>query len=219
MQKPDRGDGVPIHRAPPPIDDANPRAHGRVRTATLADLKYISSLQKKFTNQIGFLPTAALVWLLEHHRIELATENDEPCGYICGRTHLAQAPLLRPITQAAVQFDAQRRHNGLALLDAITAQAQAAGQIGLQANCREGLDANAFWAEAGFKPICILTPQNRRQKEIICWRKPLTNKLPVWFAMPPRRAGYRAFLTTSTRNPRKDYHELKHAVRPRNPAK
>ena len=185
-----------------------PRVGTKIRPATDADLAYVLHLQRKFTNQLGFLPTEAIRWLIEHARISLAVENGEPCGYLAGRTHLSQQPLLRPITQAAIQYDAQRRQHGLALLTQIEREAIEAGQAGIQACCREGIEANEFWRAAGFKPICIMTPANRRNKSVICWRKPLTNRFPLWFAMPPRRSGYRAFLTDSTRNPRKDYHAL-----------
>lgn len=164
----------------------------QIRTATPADLSYVKSLARRFSNQIGFLPEAALLQYLESQKIKIALDNGDPVGYLLGNNHLRWQPLLRPITQAAVQFDAQRRHHGQSLLTRTTLEAIAAGQVGLQACCREDLDANEFWRSQGFVAICYLTPTTARQHPIICWRKPLVKKLPLWFASPPMRAGYQA---------------------------
>jgi undecaprenyl pyrophosphate synthase len=77
----------------------------------------------------------------------------------------------------------------------------------MQANCAVGVEANEFWAAAGFKPIAHLTPATKSQREIICWRKPLQRALPAWFTMLPAKAGGRSLAVNSTRNinrPRKD---------------
>jgi hypothetical protein len=70
----------------------------------------------------------------------------------------------------------------------------------MQANCAVGVEANEFWASAGFKPIAHLTPATKSQREIICWRKPLTRKLPAWFTTLPAKAGGRSLVVNSTRN-------------------
>lgn len=184
-----------------------------IRIATAADRAFVDHLQRKFARCVGFLPRPAIEWYLDQQYVTLAQENDEPAGYLLGRKLLHWQPLLRPITQACVAMDAQRRHHGLALLATVEAEARAAGQIGIQACCATGLEANDFWRAAGFKPIVHMTPSNVRGREIICWRKPLVSRVPLWFALPPRRAGYRARIPNSTRDltRRKDHHE--HALR------
>jgi N-acetylglutamate synthase-like GNAT family acetyltransferase len=191
-----------------PLDQENPRPPDvfipqpdQIRTATAADLKFVDSLQKKFANCVGFLPKVAIENLLGQGHIRLAMENDDGAGYILSRPRLVWQPKMRSITQACVAMDAQRRHHGLALLATISDEARAAGLLAIQACCAVGLESNSFWKAAGFVPVCHMTPTNVRGREIICWRKPLTTRLPIWFAMPPKFAGHRAAKPNLTRDP------------------
>jgi hypothetical protein len=108
---------------------------------------------------------------------------------------------MRSITQAAVAMDAQRRHHGLALLSRIESESRAMGLLAIQACCAVGLESNEFWHTAGFRPIVHMRPRNIRGREIICWRKPLTAQVPIWFAMPPKYAGYVGAKPITTRDP------------------
>lgn len=183
--------------APKPVDV--PTIPTSIRTASLNDLAFLDHLQKTYTNCLGFLPRVALEWYAETAHVRLAEENGQAAGYILGHHRLRWQPLLRPIYQAAVAMDATRRHHGLALLAVIEAEARAAGQIGLQANCAAELEANEFWKAAGFIPIACLTPINRRGRDLICWRKPLVRNVPSWFADLPKRAGHKAAASKSSR--------------------
>lgn len=165
------------------------KTNQKIRLASLADLSYVTSLQRKFSNQLGFLPTRALEEYLEARQVTLTTENNDPAGYLIARTSLKSRPELASITHACVQMDAQRRSHGLAAVSHFIAIAKLQGAIGVQACCRLDLDANEFWKAAGFKAICFLTPDNARRQPLICWRLPLVKKLPLWFAAPPTRAG------------------------------
>lgn len=166
--------------------------HDPIAIATQADLAFVLDLQRKHSNALGFLPRAAIDWYLLNDRVRLATENGEPAGYVLGRPAYRWAPLMRPITQAAVAMDAQRRHIGLSLVARVCEEAAAAGQIGVQSMCAEGLDANHFWLAAGFKLIGRLTPANTRGREMLCWRKFFVNRLPLWAAHMPPLAGWKA---------------------------
>lgn len=166
-----------------------------LRRADKSDISFVLDLQRRFTGQLGFLPTAAITRYVEQTRVVLATENDEPAGYLLGSPYLRYQPLIRPITQAAVAMDAQRRHLGLRLVAQTVADATAAGQLAVQACCAEGLEANDFWHAAGFRPICYLRPDNTRKRSIICWRKIVAANIPTWIIDPPRIAGYRAART------------------------
>lgn len=186
---------------------------GILSRATVSDLKFIDSLQKKFGRSLGFLPTEALRVNLEQQNVDLCLENGEAAGYLLCRPRLSWQPLLGSIVQAAVCMDAQRRHHGLALLLQVEERARAAGQIGLQANCAIGVEANEFWAAAGFKPIAHLTPATKSAREIICWRKPLVRKLPLWFTQLPARAGGRGHTVQSTRNLNRDSKDFDFAAK------
>ncbi len=160
--------------------------------------KMIFDLQRKFSNQLGFIPGAATEWYIASGNVAVAYQNGEPCGMLLGRPRFRYQPLMRPITQAAVYMDAQRRHHGLALLAALEARALKEGQLALQCCCAEDQSANEFWATAGFVPVDLLLPDNARKRGIIVWRKQLTNTQPEWFLTPPPRSGHKA---RSTRFP------------------
>lgn len=179
-----------------------------LRVATLADLSFVTSLARKHTEAVGFLPRPAVEWYIANSRVIIATENADNAGYLLGRSHFRWQPLLRPITQAAICFDAQRRHLGLSLVSHVADQARSAGQIGVQCCCADGLDANLFWAAAGFQQICTLSRANARDRQIHVWRLPLAKRLPLWWIQPPPRAGIRAASTVLS-------HRTNHLPRPR----
>lgn len=192
------------------MDDNTLGLWSSTRPATPRDLLFVLDLQRKYSNQVGYLPTPAIERYLTDNDISIAVDNDTPAGYLLGKPTLRWQPLLAPITQAAVAMDAQRRHHGLNLLADLAAAAAARGQVGLQACCAVGVEANEFWHAAGFVPICHMTPDNARSREIICWRLPLTKRIPLWFAQPPARAGWHAKIATTVRNPNRSKHA--HAI-------
>src|SRR5689334_11632091 len=120
---------------------------GIVRAAGPADLPYVVHLLKRNTEALGFLPRAALAEKIELRQIWLSLENGEPAGFL-HHGSLA-APEVR-IFQAAVQYDARRRHLGLALVQDLADRAAAAGARGISLRCLSFLDANDFWEAAGF---------------------------------------------------------------------
>lgn len=172
----------------------------QIRTGAPADLAFVEHVRKRFGHALGFLPLEAISNSLEAGYIKICRENADNAGYILSRPHLAWQPKLRSITHAAVLMDAQHRHNGLAMLKSIESEAIADGLLAIQACCAVGLDSNEFWRAAGFLPIAHLTPTTKSGREIICWRKPLTTTVPIWFAMLPERSGHRALPTVHTRD-------------------
>lgn len=163
-----------------------------IRIATTKDKAFVDDLAIRFSNAVGFIPGVALDWYISAGCVRLGLENGEPAGYILSRNYFRWNIAMRPITQAAVCMDAQRRHIGLGLLADLENDAREAGQIAVQACCREGLESNAFWQAAGFEKICLLDPQAARRRLINVWRKQITPHRPAWFAVPPPVAGYRA---------------------------
>jgi hypothetical protein len=153
--------------------------------------KLVMELQKKFSNQLGFLPGVAIDFYLENGHTGIALENGEPCGYVLGRPSFRFNRQIRPITQAAVFMDAQRRHHGLALIAATCRRAAEAGQLAVQATCRADIDAVDFWSAAGFMPIATVAPETARRKELIVFRRCLVEPAPPWFLIPPNTGGFR----------------------------
>jgi hypothetical protein len=115
--------------------------------ATAADLAYVVHLQKRHGDALGFIPRAALEEKIGRGQIWLATENDEPAGYL---HHGSLAVPEVRIFQAAIQYDARRRHLGMALVRDFVGRATTAGAQGVSLRCLSFLDANAFWKELDF---------------------------------------------------------------------
>ena len=118
--------------------------------ATPADLAYVVALQKRNHEALGFIPRAALSEKIDLGRIWLTRENGDPAGYL---HHGSLAVPEVRIFQAAVQYDARRRHHGLALVADLVERAREAGARGISLRCLDFLDANDFWTAAGFKRI------------------------------------------------------------------
>lgn len=159
-----------------------------IRVATPADVKYVIDLQKRFSNHLGFLPAVAIKEYVDAKRVGIAFENGEPAGYVLGRDAYRSQPLLRPICQAAVQMDAQRKYHGEQLVKRVVARAQAAGQLAVQAVCAGDLESNAFWKALGFEQIDSIVPDNARGRVLIIWRKLTTDVEPSWFWTGPKYA-------------------------------
>jgi GNAT superfamily N-acetyltransferase len=123
----------------------------RVARATLRDLPCVVRLQKQHAAALGFLPRAALREKIESGRIWVARDGNRG-GSAAGFLH--HGSLARPevrVFQAAVRLDARRRHVGSALVDDLLRRAAAAGAAGVSLRCLASLDANRFWAAAGFR--------------------------------------------------------------------
>jgi N-acetylglutamate synthase-like GNAT family acetyltransferase len=157
----------------------------QVARARMKDFSYVEALARKFEFAVGFLPREAIRERLARDEVLLARENDEPAGYLLGARCLGNAKHVRPIFQACVQMDAQRRHHGLALLDQLTKEARLAGQAMIQCFCRQNLEANEFWRAAGFVPVALRDVGAVRGHPCILWRKPLVIMTPETLSFVP----------------------------------
>lgn len=145
-------------------------AAGAVTRATPADLAYVVHLQKRNTDALGFLPRVALEEKIRLGRVWLARENDEPAGFLHHGT--LATPEVR-VFQAAIQYDARRRHLGLSLVGDLLARATAAGARGVSLRCLSFLDANTFWRQAGFT---LMTSEPGAKGTLNVWTKRLDDE-------------------------------------------
>lgn len=179
---------APIGRPPAPVATAVPL----LRTAVARDRLFVADLQRKYANQLGFLPHAALDELVDGGRVLLALENGEPAGYLASRTHLRCQPSTAPIVQAAVCYDARRRALGTRLVEAVCQDAWVAGSTVVQCWCAENLDACDFWSACGFTAVADRDPKNARGRRLLLFRRALPGTPESVLTAVPRNAGWKA---------------------------
>ena len=131
-------------------------------------VRYAADLAKKNSEALSFIPTPRLEQYHRDGQLLLATENDEPCGFVvfgCGW------PLLK-VFQACIQYDARRRHAGLELVSRLRGIAEGNRQdIALW--CADDLDANDFWRAAGFALVGRKSGGVRRGRMLNGWVLPV----------------------------------------------
>jgi hypothetical protein len=151
----------------------------QIQIAQARDLIFIRDLQRKYTGSIGFIPSAATEREVNKGNVLHGSLNDDDAGFLLIHPSLTYQPNVAAIVQAAVRMDAQRQAVGLELVKRAAAIAHGRGQTVLQASCREDLESNLFWAAAGFKAIGTKPGGFQRGKELIIWRKALTEGIDL----------------------------------------
>lgn len=150
-----------------------------IAPVTADDCAYERHLAKKFTDQLGFLPQLALEWYADRGLVWRIRENDDPAGFLVARLDYSADPRLAGIIQAAIDFHAQRRRNGLALVEHAAAMATAAGKTVMQCWCAADLPANEFWRAAGFIATTTRPGGKSRNRKLILWRRPLDQRADI----------------------------------------
>lgn len=169
------------------------------RIATAADLPFVLSLQKRWSNQLGFLPTAAVEHYIAIAGVRLCLENGEPSGYLLSPARLRCLPSTRPLIQTAICLDAQRHGHALQLVELTAAAAIDGGCSMLQAWCRADIEATAFWAAAGFTGVALRKTANARQHPLLLFRRILVSHGESSPLHIPRRSGCRGTTTANAR--------------------
>ena len=140
----------------------------QVRPATMDDLVYIDSLQRKNAEELAFYPRAAFEREVEKFRIVLAIINGDPVGYLY---HGAFRNNLR-IHQACIQYDARGQLYGSALirhLEDLISASHRTSQMSLR--CGSDIEANVFWDRMGFTCEKVSEGGIRRRRDINHWVK------------------------------------------------
>lgn len=176
------------------------------RLARVQDHAYVEKLQRLFSEEVGFLSRQATCARLKQRNVLIALENSEPAGFLLGAAAISTAQHIRPIYQAVIQFDAQRKHHGLQLVELLSIAATAAKQTIIQCFCRQDLDANAFWREAGFVKVALRDVNAHRGEPCILWRKPLVRMTAETLMFLPYNVRNQTGGGRSVR--RHDYHAL-----------
>ncbi|HEY1187988.1 MAG TPA: GNAT family N-acetyltransferase [Gemmata sp.] len=161
---------VTVRRPAPLPVPPGPRAAGpaAVRPAGRADLPFIDHLQRRYREQLGFLPRAALDEAVCAGRVWLALENGCPAGYLYARDRYHGRAEVGVIYQAALSYDARRRHVGTALVEGWVA-AHAAGVRQVVLWCARDIEANLFWESLGFAALGYRVGGSKRGRVHVLW--------------------------------------------------
>lgn len=151
----------------PPMTDI------RITTATEKDLSFIVELQRRFSNQLGFLPEMAIRDYLKHKLVLIARQNDWPAGYLLGHSTSRQRAALATIVQAAVPLDAQRQSIGSHLEAAWTTMVLRDGATDTSLRVREDLEATKFWRALGYHEVHRTDGTNARRRPVLTMQRPL----------------------------------------------
>lgn len=131
-----------------------------VRTATLADLKFVLHLQRTWSRNLGFLPSVAIERYLARGGVTLVRTNQEPAGYLL---HTINRDKLVRILQVAIDPELLRTTLGTLAMHHTLRQARAHGAALVRLTSRSDLIANQFWPNFGFKRTAILRPDTRKK--------------------------------------------------------
>jgi hypothetical protein len=151
--------------------------------ATLNDLSYIDSLQRKNAEELAFYPKQVFEREVQNFRILLAQVNGEPAGYIY---HGALGHHVR-IHQACIQYDLRGQLYGAALVKFLLRLVGSANGQCVTLRCGSDIAANGFWRTMGFYCQGVTKGGVRRMRDINNWRFDLQPQLLVTSCEPSSR--------------------------------
>ena len=134
----------------------------RITPATTADLAYIVSLHARLAEYLGWIPRDGISEHIDCGHVLLAWDGPSPVGYV-----IRGVPRLfaQRIFQLAIEPCEQRRLIGTAL-------AEEAGPCEQLLHCRDGIPANIFWREIGFRLVEVRLGGAKRRKMVNIWLRP-----------------------------------------------
>ena len=155
-----------------------------IRLATPQDRPFLIHLQRKFSDQLGFLPTAALDQLIAARTVVVRVENGQPAGMIVWKAVLKHDPRACPILQTAVELDAQNRHHGEAMIDFLESHARAVGSKFIQAWVAADIPDHGFFRAVGFAKLAERPGGDRRKRDLYLYRRPIDEQ-SAWCDIRP----------------------------------
>lgn len=129
---------------------------------------YVESLSRKHYEEIGFLPRPRIEQYAQSGQMFMEYENGDPCGFLIWG---AGFPVLK-IYQACIQYDAQRRKHGYALVRRLIERADTGGYQSISLWC---------WKSCGFQWAGMRDGGMRRGRKHNRWILWLPNPLQLHF--------------------------------------
>lgn len=128
---------------------------------------------RRHYEQVGFIPRPRLDAYSAAEQIDIEYENGAPCGFLVWGNGW---PVLK-VYQACIQYDAQRRKHGYALVRRLILRASEQGYEAISCWCAEGLESNEFWRSCGFQWSGQRDKGGRRKRKHNRWVMYLPNPL------------------------------------------
>ena len=141
-----------------------------------SDLKYVRDLQKQWSNNLGFLPSAALRRYLQNEHVLLVKENNQNAGYLLW--DYTKRDNIIKITQVAIEPELLRIGIGTLVMKYLESRATASSCTVLRLKTRFDLEANLVWPTLGWKITATFHPENARHIPIHEWTKQLPTRRP-----------------------------------------
>src|SRR5688500_8140191 len=185
-----------------------PRVAIATRMATMADLPFMDSLQKKHGKQLGYFPTKQFegyigmggVLIAEEvsgplsvvsgeNNGQRATDNGraQPLGYCISKDRYLKRDELGVIYQLCVAPGFQRGLIGASLVREVFARSAYGCRL-YCCWCAQDLDANYFWESLGFVPIAFRAGSTGKKRVHIFWQRRIdrsesstTHQSPYWY--------------------------------------
>lgn len=168
---------------------SNQKSDGQhqIKIANNRDLSYVIHLQKTWSNQVGFLPKAALQRYIDNRATLLVHLNGQHAGYLSWQ--LTRKGLLR-IIQIAIDPELLRGQLGTALVAYIEAAARRGSCSVIRCQTRIDLDVNLFANVRGYHPTAIFQSPTARRRPLIEWTKCLFDPVILTRALLNRKVRY-----------------------------
>ncbi len=141
----------------------SPKEELTFRSGNAVDFGFIDELQKRYNQNLGFMPTMWLEGKANAGHILIAQIDGKPVGYIIAQDKYMKREELGIVYQIAVKPGRQRGFIGAALLKA-QFDRSAYGCRLYCCWCAQDIEANRFWESMGFVPLAYRNgaEKNRR---------------------------------------------------------
>lgn len=159
-----------------------------IRTGTPADLTYLKHLQKRWSANVGFLPSVAFERYLDTGQVLLIDERGQEAGYLIWT--FRKDGLVR-IPQVAISPELLRTTLGTKAISSIIRSARKHNCSVLRLTSRSDLAANRFWPIFGFRPTATIARPTTRGLPLIEWTLQLLDTAAVAHMLATGGRAYR----------------------------
>lgn len=150
----------------------------RRSTGTQAELDWVKSESKKGSNQIGFLPNAAIARYAAWGDLYLL---DDGGGELLSFAIVRGAKNRLRIFQLWTREDVRRHHFARELIATALVMAKKNNERLCSLWCREDIEANFFWRSCGFEAVALREGSAFRGIMQVCYERRLDQDQPLLF--------------------------------------